>query len=142
MLNSIRAIIKFQSTKDVLNLPGRGRVSICVLMHGEEEGLSGQRLSKDHRWRIAEISSEKKKSKIITTCCLGGFQKISSLLVQKQTPAYSVVKHDWIFNWDLVLWSDDTKKRAFWQQPHQMCLVLTANIKSASCPRLNIHLDL
>jgi len=91
---------------------------------------------------LQRLVQKKKKSKIITTYCLGGFQKISSSLVQKQTPAYSVVKQDWIFNWDLVLWLDETKKRAFWQQPHQMCLVLTANIKSASCPRLNIHLDL
>ncbi len=37
-------------------------------MHAEEESLSGQRLSKDHSWRITEISwvlgSETKKKKI------------------------------------------------------------------------------
>jgi len=42
-ISILRTIIKkFQSTKEVMNL---------------EESLSGQRLSKDHRWRVAEISS-------------------------------------------------------------------------------------
>ncbi len=63
-----------------------------VLMHAEEESLSGQRLSKDHSWRIVEISwvlgqkPKKKKSNIpyITTCCSGGFQeKLSSLIQNK-----------------------------------------------------------
>ncbi len=31
----------------------------------------------------------------------------------KQTPGYSVVRHDWNFKWDWLLWSDETKKLAF-----------------------------
>jgi len=77
----------------------------------------------------------------ITTCCLVGFQEKSSLLIQKQSPAFSVVKHDWNLKWDEVLWSDEIKKRAFWLQTHQMGLVHTV-IKRTLCPRLNILLDL
>ncbi len=82
-ISTIRAIIKnFQSTENITKLPGRGRVCI-VLMHGEEESLSGQRLSKDHSWRNAEHSwvsgSENLKTNVsnstfITTCFSGGFQ--------------------------------------------------------------------
>ncbi len=121
-ISTIRVIIKrFQSTKDVKNLPGRGRVYI-VLMHGEEESLSGQRLSKDHSCRIVEISwvlrsetYKKKKSNIpcITTCCSGGLQGKFSSLIQKQTPANSVVRHDWNFKWHWLLWSDETEKKSF-----------------------------
>ncbi len=70
---------------------------------------------------------KKKKSNIpyITTCCSGGFQEKLSSLIQKQTPANSVVRHDWNFKWHWLLWSDETEKRAFWQQTHQMSLVQT-----------------
>uniref|UniRef100_A0A672K3G5 Teleost multiple tissue opsin 2b n=1 Tax=Sinocyclocheilus grahami TaxID=75366 RepID=A0A672K3G5_SINGR len=35
----------------------------------------------------------------------------SSLLIQKQPPAYSAVRPDWNFKWDWLLWSGGTKKR-------------------------------
>ncbi len=41
-----------------------------------------------------------------------GFQEKFSLLIQKP-PAYSVIRHDWNFKWDWLLWSDETKKIAF-----------------------------
>jgi len=50
----------------------------------KEESLSGQRLFKDHRWRIAEINwvlgvrkpiKQKPNNPYIPTCCLGGFQE-------------------------------------------------------------------
>ncbi len=108
-----------------------------------------QRLFKDHSWRIAEISwvlgSENLKkisnSPYITTCCSGGFQEKFSSLIQKQSPKYSDVRHDWNFKWHWLLWSDETKKNDFWQKTHQMGLVQTG-IKSTPCPRLNILLDL
>ncbi len=30
--------------------------------------------------------------------------------MQKQTPVYSVIRHDWNFKWDWLLCSDETKK--------------------------------
>ncbi len=72
-----------------------------VLMQGEEESLSGQRLFKDHSWIIAEISLGIRRPKLIvsnspyiTTCCSNGFQE-KNWLIQKQTPAF--VRHNWNF---------------------------------------------
>ncbi len=53
----------------------------------------------------------------ITTCCLGGFQEKLSSLIQKQTPANSVIRHDWNFKWHWLLWSDETEKRSFLANP-------------------------
>ncbi len=68
--------------------------------------------------KIVESQGQKTLKKIvkqpyITTCCSGGFQEKFSSLIQKQTPAYSVIRHDWNFKWDWLLWSDKTKKIAF-----------------------------
>ncbi len=52
-------------------------------------------------------------SPYITTCCPGVFQEKFSSLIQKQTPAYSVIRHDWNFKWDWLLSSDETKKMSF-----------------------------
>jgi len=40
---------------------------------------------------------------------------------KKKTPAYSVVRHNWNFKWDWLLWSDETKE----QQTLNMGLVNT-----------------
>ncbi len=45
----------------------------------------------------------------ITTCCLRGFQEKLTSLIQKQAPAYSVIRHDWNFEWHLLLY----KKMSF-----------------------------
>ncbi len=79
-------------------------------MHSEEESLSGQRLFKDHSWRIAEnnlVSGQKTFKK-------KGFKKKTksrkeNAFTKKQSPAYS----DWNIKWDWLLWSDESKKLAF-----------------------------
>ncbi len=45
----------------------------------------------------------------IAMCCLGGFQdkkeksRKENAFIQKQSPAYSVVRHDWDFKWDWLI---------------------------------------
>ncbi len=38
--------------------------------------------------------------------------------IQKQTPAYSVIRHDWNFKWDWLLWSVETKKNELSSSKH------------------------
>src|SRR4029434_5051912 len=55
-ISTIMEIIKkFKATGDVKNQPGRGRVYIDPT-HREEDGSTGKRISKDHSWRIVEVS--------------------------------------------------------------------------------------
>ncbi len=59
----------------------------------------------------------------------------------KTTPAYSVIRHDWNFKWDWLLWSDETKTNCFLAETLKMCLVNTG-IKSTPCVQWNILLYL
>jgi len=61
----------------------------------------------------SESILNKIKQPLHSTCCLRGFQEKSSSLIQEQTLAYSVVRHDWIFKRHRVLWSAETKKKSF-----------------------------
>ncbi len=43
----------------------------------------------------------------------GRASRKENAFTKKQSPAYSVVRHDWNFKWDWLLWSDVTKKICF-----------------------------
>ncbi len=118
-----------------------------ILMHGEKESWVAKDSPRTTAGELRENSwvsgSENLKknmsnSPYITTCCLGGFQEKFSSLIQKQSPAYSVVRYDWNFKWDWLLWSDE-KKMSFLAANTQMGLVNTG-IKSTPCVQWNILL--
>ncbi len=83
-ITTIMTIIKkFQSTGCFIAAWKRTCVCI-VLMHGEEESLSGQRLSKDHCFLGVRKPKIILKSSYITTSCLGGFQEKTSALIKNK----------------------------------------------------------
>ncbi len=90
-----------------------------VLVNMIKEGSENRpRTTAGELQKIVESQGQKTHKKklsnstYIATCCLGGFQEKLSDLIQKQTPVYSVIRHDWNL-WDWLLWSDETKKLAF-----------------------------
>ncbi len=70
----------------------------------------------------------------ITTCYLdlGGFQEKFSSFIQKQTPANSVVRHDWNFKW--LISSDETKQKNCFLAANPPDELVQTGIKSTSCP--------
>jgi len=104
---------KIQSTEDVMILPWRERVSIssqCTARRRVWVDKVSSRITDGYLQRLVESWGQIQTP--ITTCCLRGFQEKYSSLIQKQTPAYSVVRHDWNFKRDPVL-STDEKKELF-----------------------------
>ncbi len=82
---------------------------------------------------------KKSNSPYITTCCPGGLQEKLSSLIQKQSPAYSVIRNNWRLKWDLLLLSEYNKKIVFQQQTLKVRLVNTG-LTSTPCVELNILL--
>ncbi len=64
--------------------------------------------------KIVESQGQKTLNKIsnLHHMFFGRVSRKNTLMLE-QSPAYSVVRHDWNFKWDWLLWSDETKKLAF-----------------------------
>ncbi len=68
--------------------------------------------------KIVESRGQKTLKKIVKQhlhhhMLFGRVSRKILLTHQKQSPAYSVIRHDWNFKWDWLLWSDETKKNYF-----------------------------
>ncbi len=112
-------------------------------MHSEEESLSGQRLSRYHGWRSAEINWVLKSESLIyiyiyiyisnspyiTTCCSNGFQ-------EKKSPGSSKNKLQYI---QLSDTTGTSNPPGFYGK--MKLSGFTTGIKSTPCPRLNILMD-
>ncbi len=86
----------------------------------------------ESRLGVRKLEKNWSNSTYITTCCLGRFQEYISLLIQKQTSAYSVVRHDWNFKWDWLLWSDETNKKLLFSSKHSRWVWWTQGKKYTS----------
>ncbi len=79
-----------------------------------EESLSGQRLSKDHSWKTAEMIWAPKNIK--QHLHYSKFKRKSSSLIQKGTSAYSAAKHyTGTSHRTEICGQMKLKKWAFWQ---------------------------
>ncbi len=105
-----------------------------VLMHGEEESLSGQRLSKDHSWRIAEISwvlGQKPKKKKIKLPYIHphvvreGFQENSPHSSKNKLQQIQLSDTTGTSNGTGFYCQMNWKKSFFGSKTHQMSLVQT-----------------
>ncbi len=119
-ISTIRAIIKrFQSTKklqicleeDVClyhpNTRWGGEFEWPKTLQGPQLENCRERLS----FGVRKLKKKNQTSPISPHVVREGFKKKFSSLIQKQTPANSVVRHDWNFKWHWLLWSDETKKK-------------------------------
>ncbi len=78
---------------------------------------TARELQKKVGFQGQKILKQLSNSTYITTCCLRGQTNKNSrkkiqeknAFTKKQSSAYSVVRHDWNFKWDWLLWSDVTK---------------------------------
>ncbi len=63
--------------------------------------------------KIVESQGQKTSTKLSNNIYIMLFGRVSRfkmiLAHPKQTLAYSVIRHDWNFKWDWLLWSDETK---------------------------------
>ena len=103
----------FQTSRTVESLPERGQVHV-VPTDSEEDGEGGKEEPKDHSSRTADFS-----------CILGSqslkinhktppptnrfFGRVARSPYWEQPTHSSVWSHHWTYDWNRVLWSDETK---------------------------------
>ncbi len=83
-------------------------------MAKDSSRITAGELQKKVEFRGQKTLKKKNQTAPMSPHCLAGLQEKKSrkenAFTKKQSPAYSVVRHDWNFKWDWLLRSDVTKK--------------------------------
>ncbi|KAI4904473.1 hypothetical protein NFI96_015124 [Prochilodus magdalenae] len=121
-ISTVRGIIKkFKTTGTVVNKPGRGRKFIlppCTVRRMIREIKSSPKLTVTELQQMVaswghKVSKTTIRRYLHATSCLGGMHGKKLLTHNHKRKRLEFAKRYWDFNWDHVLWSDETKIELF-----------------------------